>query len=256
MTLPISFGLHGRTLVVTGAGRGIGLAIAHVAADYGADLILGSRNVEECETVAEACRSKGRRATAITLDVTDADSVESFVERAWAAFDGIWCLVNNVGFVDPKPAIDYSTQEIDHHTSVNYRGTMLMSLAVGRRMIAGERAGSIISVTSQSGLVGAPVRTPYAAAKGAIHQMTRSLAGEWASSGITVNAVAPTFTRTPLLESATQNPAFAQNLAKIPLGRIAEPQEIAGAVVFLASSAARMITGHILCVDGGYTAVR
>lgn len=243
-------------MVVTGAGRGIGRSIAEVAAEFGADVVLGSRNVAECEAVAEQCRKGGTRAVAFQLDVTDAASVESFTEQAWAAFDGVWCLVNNVGFVDPKNALDYSTEEIDHHTNINYRGTMLMSLAIARRMISAKAGGSIISVTSQSGLVGAPVRTPYAAAKGAIHQMTRSLAGEWAEHNVTVNAVAPTFTRTPLLESATKNPAFAKNLAKIPMGRIAEPEEVAAAVVYLASDAARMVTGHVLSVDGGYTAVR
>ncbi len=251
-----SFDLSGKTLIVTGAGRGIGRAIAEVAAGFGADLVLGSRTLGEIETVAERCRAQGRRAHAIVVDVTDEHSIETFVSQAWDASDAVWCLVNNVGYVDPKPALDYTTTEIDHHTGVNYRSALLMSLALGRRMIKAKNGGAIVSITSQSGLVGAPLRTPYAAAKGAIHQMTRSLAGEWAPYGLTVNAVAPTFTRTPLLESATKNPAFAENLAKIPLGRIAEPEEIAAAVVYLASDAARMVTGQVLAVDGGYTTVR
>lgn len=254
MSTPLSFDLRGQVVIVTGAGRGIGKAIAELCAQHGADLALGSRTIAESVATAELCRALGRRAEAWELDVASVASIEHFVEQVLQHFGQINTLVNNAGHNVPKPAIDYTEADFDTIVDINLKGAFFMSTAVARQMIARQQGGSIITITSQAGVVGAPLRSIYGAAKSGAGHLARTLGAEWAKQGITVNAVAPTFTRTPMLEKALQNPDFARNLEKIPIGRTAEPNEIAAAVVFLASPAARMITGQTLCVDGGFTA--
>ena len=251
----ISFDLTDKIIMVTGAGKGIGKATALVCAEAGANLALGSRTVAESEQTAAECREVGRRAEAWPLDVADVASIRAFVDQALAAFGRLDVLVNNAGINFVKPALELTEEEFDAISAVNFKGAFFASTIVARSMIERGVKGSIINISSQAAHVGGPLRAAYTGTKGGLNQLTRSFAAEWAPHDITVNGVSPTFTRSPMLEEAMKNPEFLKNLEKVPLGRPAEPEEIAAAVVYLASDAARIVTGHTMLVDGGYTAV-
>jgi len=251
----ISFDLKRKAVMITGAGRGIGKAIALACANAGADLALGSRHVEECEQVAATCRKLGVRARAWTLDVVQLPSIRSFVDGALAEFGRIDVLVNNAGLTIVKPAEELTEEEFDRVCAINFKAPYFASTMVAKSMIERGVKGSIVNISSQVGHVGGPLRSAYAGAKGGLNSLTRSLAAEWARHGIRVTGVSPTFTRTEMMERAAQNPEFRKNFEKVPLGRPAEPEEIAAAVIYLASDAGGFVTGHTLLVDGGFTAV-
>jgi 2-deoxy-D-gluconate 3-dehydrogenase len=251
----LSFDLKGKAVLITGGGRGIGRSIALACASQGAEVGVGSRHVEESEKVAEQCRRRGARAAAWQLDVADMKSLRTFIDSALKEFGRIDVLVNNVGLTIVKPAWDLTEHEYDSVQAINLKAPFFASAAVAKSMVERGIRGTIVNISSQVGHVGGPLRAAYAAAKGGLNSLTRSLAAEWAVHGIRVVGVSPTFTRTELLERAAQNPEFRKNFEKIPLGRPAEPEEVAAAVVYLASEAGRFITGHTLLVDGGFTAV-
>jgi 2-deoxy-D-gluconate 3-dehydrogenase len=251
----LRFDLKGKAVLVTGASRGIGRAISLACAQAGADIGLGSRHPEECERVAASCREAGVRARAWTLDVAQLPSIKAFVDASLEEFGRIDVLVNNVGLTIVKPAIELSEAEFDQVSTVNFKAPFFASAMVARSMIERGIKGVIVNISSQVGHVGGPLRAAYAGAKGGLNSLTRSLAAEWAPHGIRVAGVSPTFTRTEMLERAARNPEFRKNFDRIPLGRPAEVQEVAAAVVYLASEAGRFVTGHTLLVDGGFTIV-
>lgn len=242
--------------IVTGGARGIGRGCAHALAEKGLDLALVDMLAPEMDRTKAELEALGATVTCHEADVADFARAAAVVAEVIAAHGRIDVLVNNAGINRQRPALDYSEAEYDAIVDVNLKGVFFLSTAVARTMRAAGRPGSIITITSQAGVVGAPGRSIYSAAKAGAAHLMRTLAAEWAPYGIRCNAIAPTFTRTPLLEAALAvNPAFAASTATVPLGRIAEPADIAGAVVFLASPAAAMITGQHLAVDGGFTAI-
>lgn len=250
------FSLEGKVVMITGANRGLGRAIALSCAASGADIVLGARKQDEVAIVADECRAHGRYAHAAMLELTDVASINTFVAKAVADMGRIDVLVNNAGITIVKPAVEFTEAEFDIISNINFKGAFFTATAVARSMIEKNVRGAIINVSSQAGHVGAPLRAVYSGSKGALNQLTKTLAGEWASHNITVNGVSPTFTNSAMLQQAMQNPAFGKMVERVPLGRPAEPDEIASAVLYLASDAARMVTGHTILVDGGYTSVR
>ncbi|MES1209653.1 MAG: glucose 1-dehydrogenase [Pseudomonadota bacterium] len=249
-----SFDVAGRVALVTGAARGIGRACAIALARAGADVALGLRAQDAAGDVADAVRALGRRALPLQMDVTRRAEIAAAVAEAARAFGRIDILVNNAGIGPPAAAESVTEDDFDATVAVNLKGTFFVSQEVGRLMIRAG-GGRIVNLSSQAGFVALPTESVYCMTKAAIAHLTKCLAVEWAPHGINVNAVAPTFIRTPGTVKWLADEKFQRDLlARIPLGRVGEPPDVAAAVVFLASPAAAMITGTTLLIDGGWTA--
>jgi NAD(P)-dependent dehydrogenase (short-subunit alcohol dehydrogenase family) len=245
-----SFDLTGSLALVTGAGRGIGEACALGLARAGADLVLVSRSRDQLELVAGRVEEIGRRARVAPCDVTSADDVRTLAERA----DSVDVLVNGAGTNVPESFLEVAERTFDTLLAVNLKGTFLVSQAIGRSM-ADRGRGSIVNVSSQMGHVGGPNRTVYCASKHGVEGLTKAMALDLAPRGIRVNAIAPTYIETPMTSAFFADPQFrAETVARIPLGRVGRVDDVVGAVVYLASPAASLVTGASLLVDGGYTA--
>jgi len=251
-----SFELTGQVALVTGAARGLGQAIALALAHAGADVALGLRDGVSGGDVVQQIERLGRRALPVQMDMTDIGQIFGAVQRTVSHFGRLDILVNNAGVAPRNPAEKVREEDFDVTLAVNLKGTFFASQAAGRIMI-GQHGGRIINVSSQAGFVALPTESVYCMTKAGITHLTKCLAVEWGPHGINVNAVAPTFISTPGTNDALADPGFrAEVIERIAaLHRIGEPMEVAGAVVFLASPAAALITGETILIDGGWTAV-
>jgi len=249
-----NFDLHGQVALVTGAARGIGHACALALAHAGANIALGLRDVQTGGDLVNEIESLGRQALRLQMDITRLDQIQLAVDSAAKHFGRLDILVNNAGLGPSNLAENVTEEDFDLTLAVNLKGTFFVSQAAGRVMIK-QKYGRIINLGSQAGLVALPTESIYCMTKAAISHLTKCLAVEWGQYNITVNAVAPTFINTPGTAEALEDRVFhADVLSRIALGRIGEPMEVAGAVVFLASPAAALITGDTLLIDGGWTA--
>ena len=249
------FDLTGQVALVTGAARGLGRAISLALAHAGADVALGLRDINTGGELAKKIEALGRRALPLQMDMTQLDQVSRAVEDTAAQFRSLDILVNNAGVAPENPAENVREQDFDLTLAVNLKGTFFASQAAGRLMIRQNR-GCIVNMSSQAGFVALPMESIYCMTKAALAHLTKCLAVEWGKYNIRVNAVAPTFIHTPGTESALADPAFRSDVTEriAALHRIGEPMDVAGAVVFLSSPAASLITGHTLLIDGGWTA--
>ncbi|CAM1655150.1 SDR family NAD(P)-dependent oxidoreductase [Bartonella apihabitans] len=246
-----SFRLDDYRALITGAGRGLGLAIAEAFAASGAKVILCARSQNELEVAAQRIKDAGYCADILISDVSD---VESFARKV-QKLDGIDILVNNAGTNRPKPLNQITFDDYDSVMNINVRALYFATQAVTNQMIKDNRKGSIINISSQMGHVGAKNRTVYCASKWAVEGFTKAAAVELAPYGIRVNTICPTFIETPMTEPFFKNIQFRQEVMdKIPLGRLGVVDDIVGAAVFLASNASSLMTGSSLVVDGGWTA--
>ncbi|CAN0437167.1 unnamed protein product [Phaeothamnion confervicola] len=246
-----SFRLDGRRALITGGGRGIGLAAASALADAGAHVTLAARTAADIDAAAAAIRARGQQAEALPLDVTDLPAMQAAI-AAGEPFD---ILINNAGTNRPALLMDVKIEDFDYVFNLNVRAAYFVAQAVARKLVAAGRPGSIVNISSQMGHVGAARRSVYCAAKHAMEGFTKAMAIELAPNAIRVNSIGPTFLETPMTRPFFENKAFRDEvLSKIKLGRLGQLEELTGAIVFLASDASSLMTGAAMVIDGGWTA--
>ncbi|MDP2952991.1 MAG: SDR family oxidoreductase [Chloroflexota bacterium] len=252
------FSLDGKVALVVGGTGGIGSAIALGFAQFGADVAVAGRSQDRGEKVAARIQALGRRGLFASVEVQEKESVEAMVEKVIAGLGRIDILVNCAGINRRVNAEEASVEDWDAVVNINLKGTFLVSQAVGRHMIARSGGGKIVNISSLRGELGMPMGyTAYCASKAGVNMFTKQLANEWGRFGIKVNAIAPGWTRTDIVRPLLERPGFIEGLQKrTPLGRMAEPDDLVGASIFLASPASDFITGHILTADGGLSGVQ
>jgi 2-deoxy-D-gluconate 3-dehydrogenase len=248
------FDLQGQVALITGASKGIGYGVAKALAHAGAKVALAARNVQALAELAEEIREAGGEALMLPLDLHDVSRIQPTFAQACDHFGRLDILVNNAGLGANHPALDVTEADWDDMMAVNLKGLFFCCQAAGRIMLQ-QGYGRIVNMSSQASVVGIRDHAVYCASKGGVNQLTRVLALEWSASGVTVNAVGPTFIYTPGTAERLDNPQYLESvLSRLPIGRVGTITDVAGAVIYLASPAAAMVTGTILLVDGAWTA--
>jgi gluconate 5-dehydrogenase len=248
------FNLDDKVMLITGSGKGIGRGLAIAAAQMGAKVVLNSRTLSDLEEVAAEIRANGGEAEPVVFDASKVDDITRGAQEAIDIWGRVDILVNNAGTNRPKPALEVTEEDWDVIYDLNLKGLFFLTQTLVKPMIE-RKYGRIINLASTMGLVGGPLRTAYSGSKGGVVLLTKGLAVEWGPHNVTVNAVAPAFTRTPLANVLLQNEEFYKDVvSRIPMGRVGEVDEVVGAILFLASDAAGWVTGQTLAVDGGWTA--
>ena len=250
-----NFSLSGQVALVTGAARGLGRAIALALAHAGANVALGLRHLNTGKDLAHDIEVLGRKALRLQMDVTSLPQISRAIHDTVGHFGRLDVLVNNAGGGISGLALDVTEKDFDQTLAINLKATFFASQEAAKTMMRRD-GGRIINMSSQAGFAALPTESVYCASKAAISHLTKCLAIEWGPHNITVNAVAPTFISTPGTDEALSDPAFRADVIEriAALHRIGEPMDVAGAVLFLASPAAALITGHTILIDGGWTA--
>lgn len=248
------FKLDGKVAVVTGGSRGFGKAIALALADAGADIVVAARTKSALEEVAAEIQKKGRKALAVETDMLNKASINAMADKAFETFGKIDILINNAGQGDTCPFLKLSEEQWDTIININLKGYFLATQAVGKYMVKA-KSGRIINISSAMGEAPLGFMSPYAASKGGINSMTKSLAQEWATLGITVNAIAPSYFDTDINKNSIADENISKMImSKTPVKRWGKVDELTGIVIYLASGVSSYMTGTIIALDGGWTA--
>lgn len=247
------FDLKGRRAMVTGGSSGIGLAMARALLQAGVEVAIVNRNAESGRKAVAELGREGDRVMAVTADVSQVEEVEAAVERTEEELGPLDILVNSHGINIRKKALDFEAEEWRKVIDINLSGAFYTCQAVGRRMIERGR-GRVINISSVASRIGLANLAPYCASKGGLSQLTKTLALEWASQGVTVNAIGPGYIRTPLTVEVFKAPGFAERLKTlVPQGRVGEPEDLIGILLVLCSPAGAYITGQTILIDGGWS---